>query len=50
MTIKLKNISWRNFNWVGVNEVINVEEEVKNTYLVAGFVEEKTETKKEVKK
>jgi len=37
MTIKLKNISTRNFNWINPGEVVNVEEKLKATYIHAGF-------------
>lgn len=53
MTIKLRNAWNRNFNGIWPGETINVAEEVKNTYIVAGFVEikeGKEETSDEVEK
>jgi len=49
MTIKVKNITNRVFNWIQPGETINVEEKLKATYIHAGFKEVKAETKKEEK-
>ena len=37
MTIKVKNITNRVFNWIQPGETINVEEKLKATYIHAGF-------------
>ena len=37
MTIKLKNISGRNFNWINPGEIINIDEKLKATYINAWF-------------
>jgi len=50
MTIKLENVWNRNFNGVWPGETINVEEENKNTYIVAGFKEVETSNEEEVEK